>query len=90
MQRLLGNVAVVPRRTLEEKLQDRDSVAEERNAHQRKLSKTALFTNDNYRHEKLGSDLGPFVAENQRTTSKTTQSRPKRDNNIAFLPRLRD
>ena len=34
--------------------------------------------------EKLGSDLGPITPENHAKRCTTAQSRPKRDNNIAF------
>ena len=39
--------------------------------------------------QELGSNLGPFAAENRRTRGKTTQSQPKRDNKLAnpFLVR---
>ena len=40
--------------------------------------------------KKLGSDLGPIAAENRVIGAKTTQNQLKRDNNLAFLPLLRD
>src|SRR5215469_11982398 len=39
---------------------------------------------------KLGSDLGPISAENQRRRKKTTQSRPKQINKIVLQPLFRD
>ena len=40
--------------------------------------------------QKLGSNLGPFAAENRRTRGKTTQSQPKRDNKLANRFLVRD
>src|SRR6266850_8431517 len=40
--------------------------------------------------KKLGSDLGPIAAESRVIGPKATQKQLKRDNNLAFLPLLRD
>ena len=43
-----------------------------------------------HRDPKLGSNLGPFAAENQRTRDKSTQNQPKRNNKLANRLLVRD